>query len=99
MKAKLILSSIALFATFYLVSAQGNCCAKAKCNKDCKGSGYVDTNKNGVCDNYENRSDTTSVNKGNCNGTGQGKVKCKGKNFVDNNKNGVCDNYEARNKK
>lgn len=89
MKAKLILSGIVIFAAISLADAQGNCCAKAKCNKDCKGTGYVDANKNGVCDNNENRADTTSVGKG----------KCKGKNFVDNNKNGICDNCEARNKK
>lgn len=99
MKAKLILTSIALFAAISLANAQGNCCAKTNCNKECKGTGYVDANKNGICDNYENRADTTFVGKGKCNGNGQGKGKCKGKNFVDNNKNGVCDNYEARNKK
>lgn len=40
---------------------------------------YVDANKNGVCDNYENRNYN---------------VKGKGSGFVDANKDGVCDNRE-----
>ena len=93
MKTRLIITGLALIATTAFMSAQ--CQGKGKCNGNGKGSGFVDANKNGICDKAESKTDSTSVNKGKCNGKGQGKGKC----FVDANKNGVCDNYEARNKK
>jgi len=62
---------------------------------------FVDTNKNGVCDNYEARQANLSNNRGqgyrhNAYGQGRGGSQ-RGRNFVDANKNGVCDYYENRN--
>jgi hypothetical protein len=93
MKTKLILTGLTLMAATALLSAQCPENGKGKCDGKGKGTGFVDANKNGICDKYEKRaaSDTTKC----CNGKGQGK----GKHFVDANKNGVCDNYEARSKK
>lgn len=79
----------------------GNCNGTAKC------SAFIDANKNGICDTYENRTTNAKSGKGNgtgiCNGTGNGKGqnqgKGKGRNFVDANNNGVCDTNEARTKK
>lgn len=117
MKAKIFLSGLVLVAGLAFASAQnpvkGNGNGNGTCNVTGKSSAFVDTNKNGICDTYENRTTNTAVRKGkgngNCNGAckglGQGKGQGlgngqgKGKNFVDANQNGVCDTYEARNKK
>ncbi len=102
MKTKILLTGLALLAMTAFANAQEPVNTRGNGNGSGRGTGqgtaFVDTNKNGICDNYENRSATVSGQKrgkGVCNGTGQGK----GKNFVDVNKNGVCDNYEARVKK
>jgi len=101
MNTKLFILGFLLMASTALVSAQ--CQGKGKgnghCNSTCKDSAYVDNNKNGICDNYENRTTNVSGNQGKCkgNGNGQGKGNCK--NFVDANKNGICDNHENRTKK
>jgi hypothetical protein len=96
MNSKLLLTGIALMVLTVMANAQNPGRANGQCNGAGKGSAYVDNNKNGVCDNYENRSKTAvSSKKGNSKGC------CKGKkhNFVDANKNGVCDNKEVQNKK
>lgn len=106
MKAKIFLTGLALVALTAFTSAQnpdggnkghGSCSGTAKC------SAFVDANKNGICDTYENRTANTPAGKGNgtgnCTGNGQGQGKGKGKNFVDANQNGICDTYEARTKK
>ncbi len=104
MKTKIFLAGLALMAVTAFASAQnqggkgnGNCNGTAKC------SAFVDANKNGICDTYENRTTNASGKKGNrtgnCTGTGTRQGKGKGKNFVDVNKNGVCDTYEALQKK
>ena len=97
MKAKLIFTGLALVAITAFASAQCQGNGAGKCDGKCKGANFVDTNKNGICDNYENRTDSVSGNKLKC--KGQGHKQGKGKNFVDANKNGVCDNYENRMKK
>ena len=53
-----------------------------------KGPNFVDKNKNGICDNFEN---------GNRPARGQGK-NSQGAKFVDKNKDGVCDNYQSGNR-
>ena len=107
MKTKIFLTGLALMALTMIVSAQdqpaGRGYGNGRCNGSGKGSAMVDNNKNGICDNFENRKGNSSGTRGNgnCNGTGQGQKqgKGKGRNFVDANGNGVCDNFEARTKK
>jgi hypothetical protein len=103
MKAKIFLTGLALVAVTALVSAQNPVAGRGNgiCNGMSKGAAFVDVNKNGICDTYENRTVNASVKKGNgkCDGTGQGQGKGKGRNFVDADQNGVCDSYEARTKK
>lgn len=98
MKTKLFITGLALMAATALASAQqGNGRGGGKCNGTGRGSAYVDSNNNGVCDKAENGKSGKALKKGNgdgkCDGTG------KGKNFTDANKNGICDTYEARTKK
>jgi len=106
MKTKLFLTGMFLMALTAVVNAQtpGGGRGNGQGNGTCQGTAYVDSNKNGVCDNYENRTANVQAkksngkNNGNGNGNGCCKRKGKGRNFVDANKNGVCDNYEATNK-
>lgn len=90
MKAKIFLSGLVLLAGLAFASGQnpvkgngnGN---NGTCNGTGKGSAFVDTNKNGICDTYENRTANTAVRKGkgngngNCNGAGAGKGLGQGK--------------------
>jgi hypothetical protein len=109
MKAKIFLTGLAMVAVFAITNAQTpvNGKGKGNCNGTCKGSAFVDANKNGICDTYEKRAADGTLRKGNGNGNcdttgkeqGKGKGQGKGKNFIDANKNGVCDTYEARVKK
>lgn len=107
MKAKIFLSGLALVAVTAFASAQnpsgGKGNGQGKCNGTAKCSAFVDSNKNGICDTYENRTTNDSGGKGTgtCTGSGQGQKQGKGKgvNFVDANQNEVCDTYEARTKK
>jgi hypothetical protein len=115
MKTKLFFTALAILAASMVINAQapGNKGGKGLCNGTFKSQAYVDNNKNGICDNYENRNSGTPAQKGKgigkCNGTGQGtgQGKCQGKgngqgkgiNFVDENNNGICDKFEARTKK
>lgn len=46
---------------------------------------FIDENKNGICDNYENRP---------VNGRGWGRRNAQGGQFVDANNNGICDYRE-----
>jgi hypothetical protein len=106
MKTKIFLTGLAFVAVTAFVSAQNPVAGRGNgmCNGTGKGSAFVDADKNGVCDTYENRIANVSGRKGNgngnCTGTRQGQKqgKGKGKNFVDVNKNGICDNYEALSK-
>ena len=109
MKTKLFITGLALMAVTAFASAQnpvaGQGNGNGRCNGIGKGSAFVDKNKDGVCDNYENRTANVTDNKGKgngkCDGSGKGRRlgKGKGRNFVDANKNGICDNYEASTKK
>jgi len=104
MKTKLFLTGLAIVAATTIINAQSST-GNGQKNGNCKGSAFVDNNKDGVCDNYQSKNAGVLVSKGTCNGngTGKGKGKCKGhgkgKNFVDANKNGVCDNAETSTKK
>jgi hypothetical protein len=90
MKTRLFLTGIALIMATVISNAQNSGCKGKENCKGKQGSGYVDKNKNGVCDKAESKSDKSSVNK-------QGKQnQNKGKNFVDKNNNGTCDNKEAK---
>ncbi|MDP3912891.1 MAG: hypothetical protein Q8R96_04035 [Bacteroidota bacterium] len=99
MKARIFLTGLALVALTSFASAQnpqggrGN----GNCNGTGKGVAFVDTNKDGICDNYG--TGKSDAQKGKKDGTGQGQDKGTGKNFVDANNNGICDTYEARTKK
>lgn len=107
MKTTIFLSGMALVAMTAMASAQNPVGPKGKGHGSCNGTAqcvaFVDANKNGLCDTYENRTTSASKGKrngtGTCTGPGQGKGMGKGKNFVDVNQNGVCDTYEARTKK
>jgi len=108
MKTKLFLVGLALIAIISIAIGQNTETENKQVNAPGKGVAYVDVNKNGICDNFENNSGKTQSTQGkgyirggngnaNCNGTGQGQGK--GKNFVDANQNGICDTYESGTKK
>lgn len=115
MKANFFLTGLALVAVTAFGSAQNSVAGKGKGNGSCNGtakcSSFVDANKNGICDTYENHSTNATVGKGNgtgvCtgvgtgSGTGQGQKQGKGTgvNFIDVNQNGICEIYEALIKK
>jgi hypothetical protein len=102
MKAKLIFSGLILMAVTTFASAQNNEPGRGQNNGACQGRAYVDANKNGICDRYENRNPSVSGNKGNgygkCHKQGKGQQNCqgqgRGRNFTDANKNGICDRRE-----
>jgi len=104
MKTKLFLTGLALTTLVTVASAQTSTTATNAKNGRAVGTSFVDNNKNGVCDNYENRSGARQGNgycrgKGNQSGRGNGKGLGNGKGngqrqFIDTNKNGICDNRE-----
>ena len=71
---KLILTGIALTALTTIAFTQQPGSGKGQRNGTGKGTAYVDANKNGICDNYENRkpnsTNTPEIN--NCRGCGRG---------------------------
>ncbi len=73
MKAKIFLTGLALVAVAAFASAQKPIAPKGNgsgtCNGTTKCSAFVDANKNGICDTYENLTTTGSVGKGNGTGT------------------------------
>ena len=75
MKTKLFFTGLALMALTVLASAQNNGLDKNLQNPSGKGLAYVDANKNGICDNFENRITTVPAGNRNCNCRGcvQGK--------------------------
>ena len=54
MKTKLLITGLAFMAITTLVSAQNQGASQGPMNGTGKGSAFVDANKNGICDNYEN---------------------------------------------
>jgi hypothetical protein len=110
MKTKLIISGLVFLAVTTIAGAQNNGAQTRQKNCTEKGIAYVDANKNGICDNYENSTSAATPGKRRGNvkccgmGSGQGQRgmgQGQGKrlNFVDADKNGICDNYEVPAKK
>lgn len=110
MKTKLIFSGLAFLAITTMAGAQNRNVPSHQRNCTGKGIAYVDTNKNGICDNYENSVSTTAPRKKLGNGKscgmgqgqrGMGQAQGQGRriNFVDADKNGICDYYEVPAKK
>jgi hypothetical protein len=55
MKTKLLITGLAFVAMTTLASSQNNVAGQSQLNVTGRGSAYVDTNNNDICDNYENR--------------------------------------------
>ncbi len=74
MKTKLLITGLAFMAITTLVSAQNQGTGQRQMNGKGKGTTFVDANKNGICDNYENRTanSTTATGYANCQGCGRG---------------------------
>jgi hypothetical protein len=102
MKTNLFITALAFFAVTSIGFSQKGQPQNqpGKCQGNCQV--WVDENKNGVCDNYENRAPAQGKGNGNgfCMGRNQdhqGKRMMNGqggRNFIDENKNGVCDRFE-----
>lgn len=103
MKTKLFLTGLAIIAMSAFANAQepaagqGQGTGRCRGTGTCRGPGFVDANKDGICDNQGKSTANMAGNRGNgtCNGKGQGQGRGNGKNFVDANKNGICDRFEA----
>lgn len=74
MKTKLLITGLAFMAITTLVSAQNQGTGQRQMNGKSKGTTFVDANKNGICDNYENRisGSTAAAGNNNCLGCGRG---------------------------
>ena len=74
MKTKLLFTGLAFMAITTMVSAQNQGTGQRQMNGKGKGTTFVDANKNGICDNYENRTSgsTSAVVNNNCPGCGRG---------------------------
>lgn len=70
MKTKLLITGLAFLAMTTLVSAQNQGIGQRQMNGKGKGTAFVDTNKNGICDNYENHTSTSTAATGNNNSQG-----------------------------
>lgn len=103
MKAKLIFSGLILMAVTVFANAQNNGARHGQNSGTGKCAAYVDANKNGICDRFENQNPCVSGNKGNgnrkCNMQGKGRQNCQGqgsgRNYSDANNNGICDRRES----
>ncbi|MBN2272894.1 MAG: hypothetical protein JXR41_15625 [Bacteroidales bacterium] len=107
MKTKLFLTGLAIMAITTWAAAQDNNTGNRPQNGKGKGSAYVDANKNGICDHYENGTVTGTANRGAAygrnNGTGKsqgykrgrGIGQGRGRNYIDANNNGICDRRES----
>jgi len=110
MKTKLIITGLTFLAFTTLSYGQNNATTPQPQNINRQGIAYVDSNNNGVCDNYEGRGSRAFRGRraGNFNnygqgqrrgqgqrGWGRGQGQGRGRNFVDANKNGVCDYNEV----
>jgi hypothetical protein len=113
MRTKLFITGLAFMALTTMLSAQNNKETRNQQTGQVTGRAFVDANKNGICDNFENSAQNVPDGKRNyyCrfNGKGQGQGQRlrngtapgsgRNGNFVDADKNGVCDYYEASSKK
>jgi hypothetical protein len=71
MKTKLLITGLAFMAMTTLLSAQTQGTGQRQMNG--KGTAFVDANKNGICDNYENSSSNSKATAGNANCQGNGR--------------------------
>jgi hypothetical protein len=103
MKTKLIIG-LAFLAINTVAGAQNNRVPPQQKNHTGACVNYVDANRNGICDNYENSASVP----GTCKRSGCGKGSAAGHRqrgqgrrikFVDADKNGICDNFEVPAKK
>lgn len=103
MKTKLIIG-LAFLAITTVAGAQNNSVPPQRKNHAGACVNYVDANRNGICDKYEN----SACVPGTCKRSGCGKSSAarheqrgQGRriSFVDANKNGICNNYEIPAKK
>ncbi|MBN2667237.1 MAG: hypothetical protein JXR67_12055 [Bacteroidales bacterium] len=115
MKTKLFIAGIALVAITTMASAQNQGAGQRSMNgKGNATAAFVDANKDGVCDNFENsnaRNQQTGRKGINRRGSGDGLGNGQGQrgmrqgngngngNFADADKNGICDYRETTNKK
>lgn len=108
MKTKLFITGLAFFAITSLgFSQNGQPQDKPARNQD-NCPAWVDENKDGVCDNFVNRTPGQGRNNngnGFCGGKNQGQQgkgmmngQGKGRNFIDADKNGICDRFEETEK-
>ena len=74
MRTKLLITGLAFMAITTLVSAQNQGTGQRQMNGKGEGITFVDANKNGICDNYENRASnsTASAGNNNCQRCGRG---------------------------
>jgi hypothetical protein len=97
MKAKVILTAVALFASLGMVMAQETKTNTSESKKSC----YVDANNNNLCDKHEDKSCTTGEGKGLKDGSGNKDGKGKGTGPKDGtgkgHKNGDCNHDGACN--
>lgn len=112
MKTKLFITGLAFMALTTMTSAQNQGAGQRQQNQAGKEYAWVDTNNDGVCDNFEMRKSSCHLGRnsqGKFNGAGQGRKQGTGscgmtrgqgnqKNPVDTNKNGVCDFRETPSK-
>jgi hypothetical protein len=107
MKTKFIITGLAFLAITTVAAAQNNRIPPRQNNCTGKGVEYIDADKNGICDNYENSVASASQGKrrakGNCGGLRQGRGMGQGQgrkaNFGDTDRNGIRDSNEAPAKK
>lgn len=108
MKTRLLFIGLAFIAITTMASAQKQEAGKRQQDSTCIRVIFLDENKNGICDNYENRGSNLSLSTDNKNCTGyrSGKKQFHGKcgrmqekrtnrNFIDADKNGICDFRET----
>jgi hypothetical protein len=89
MKTRLFFAALAFIAITSMSFSQNGNPQKTKGTGNNNCTAWVDEDKDGVCDNYQNGTHSKSMSK-----NGMMNDKGKGRFFVDTNNNGVCDVYE-----
>ena len=112
MKTKLLITAVALIFITALASAQDKATNQNQQNTTNRGINWVDSNNNGICDNFEARRSSgfrgngQGYMRGGRQGHRMGMGPCgmrqgrrQGRNYVDANNNGICDHRETPAKK
>ena len=112
MKTKLLITAVALIFITALASAQDKATNQNQQNTTNRGINWVDSNNNGICDNFEARRPSgfrgngQGYMRGGRQGQRMGMGPCgmrqgrgQGRNYVDANNNGICDHRETPAKK